>query len=133
MYKMAGQMAPGTPLLLSTVGGRRTHPACACVGGRLRLGATHGDERDHGARAQRPPGSALPPHDDATERRGVHYILCACTAFHHGVLYVNTTVKTPTPMTGYSALMYTRPHPGRVPGVPGSAKRRLLNRGCDVN
>ena len=37
-----------------------------------------------------------------------------------------------TAMTGYSALTHTRPHMRRVPGVPGSAKRRLFNRGHDL-
>ena len=35
-------------------------------------------------------------------------------------------------MRGCSALTHTRHHTRRVPGVPGSAKRRFSNRGCDV-
>ena len=35
-------------------------------------------------------------------------------------------------MRGYSALTHTRHCNPRVPGVPGSAKRRLFNRGRDL-
>ena len=35
-------------------------------------------------------------------------------------------------MTGYSVLTHTRHHARRVPGVPGSAKRRFFNRGRDT-
>ena len=36
------------------------------------------------------------------------------------------------PMTGYPALTHTRHHTRRVPGVPGSAKRRFFNRGHEI-
>ena len=35
-------------------------------------------------------------------------------------------------MTSYSALMHARYRTRRVPGVPGSAKWWLFNRGCDL-
>ena len=35
-------------------------------------------------------------------------------------------------MASYSALTHTRHHTRRVPGVPGSAERRLFNRGRDM-
>ena len=47
-------------------------------------------------------------------------------------VHVTTTVKKIPPMTGYSALTHTRHRTRRVSGVPGSAKRRFLNRGRDV-
>ena len=37
-----------------------------------------------------------------------------------------------TAMRCYSALTHTRHRTRRVPGVPGSAKWRLFNRGCDT-
>ena len=43
-----------------------------------------------------------------------------------------TVLKNTTPMTGYSALTHTRHSTQRIPGVPGSAKRLFVNRGCDV-
>ena len=35
-------------------------------------------------------------------------------------------------LASYSALTYTRHHTRRAPGVPGSAKRRMFNRGRDL-
>ena len=46
--------------------------------------------------------------------------------------YFTTTVKNTTAMRGYSALTHTRHCTRRILGVPGSAKRRVFNRGCEV-
>ena len=53
---------------------------------------------------------------------GVQYLLASAKCQDHGL-------KKKT--TGYSALTHTWHHSRRIPGVPGSAKRRFFNRGCE--